>query len=108
LRARAFQRAYPPLPSAPAHPQVPLRAQYIRVLFSELTRILNHLLAVCCHALDVGACGAGAGRGAAAARRALQAPCARASCLLPPPCAAAVPAPTVRRLYFLPHNLQAR
>lgn len=35
--------------------QVPLRAQYIRVLFSEITRILNHLLAVCCHALDVGA-----------------------------------------------------
>src|SRR5690349_20821909 len=30
---------------------IPLRAQYIRVLFSELTRILNHLLAVCCHAL---------------------------------------------------------
>ena len=34
---------------------VPLRAQYIRVLFSEITRILNHLLAVSCHALDVGA-----------------------------------------------------
>jgi NADH:ubiquinone oxidoreductase subunit D len=35
--------------------QVPLRAQYIRVLFSEITRILNHLLAISCHALDVGA-----------------------------------------------------
>jgi NADH dehydrogenase (ubiquinone) Fe-S protein 2 len=34
---------------------VPLRAQYIRVLFSEITRLLNHLLAVTCHALDVGA-----------------------------------------------------
>jgi NADH dehydrogenase (ubiquinone) Fe-S protein 2 len=34
---------------------VPKRAQYIRVLFSEITRILNHLLAVTCHALDVGA-----------------------------------------------------
>ena len=34
---------------------VPTRAQYIRVLFLELTRLLNHLLAVCCHALDVGA-----------------------------------------------------
>jgi len=34
---------------------VPLRAQYIRVLFSELTRCLNHLLAVVCHAMDVGA-----------------------------------------------------
>ena len=34
---------------------VPLRAQYIRVLFSEITRILNHLLGLSCHALDVGA-----------------------------------------------------
>jgi len=33
--------------------QVPLRAQYIRVLFAEITRILNHLLAVGCHAMDV-------------------------------------------------------
>ena len=35
--------------------QVPLRAQYIRVLFAEITRILNHLLAVSTHAMDVGA-----------------------------------------------------
>ena len=35
--------------------QVPLRAQYIRVLFSEITRLLNHLLALTTHALDVGA-----------------------------------------------------
>jgi NADH dehydrogenase (ubiquinone) Fe-S protein 2 len=34
---------------------VPKRASYIRVLFSEITRILNHLLAVSTHALDVGA-----------------------------------------------------
>ena len=34
---------------------VPLRAQYIRVIFLEITRILNHILAVACHALDVGA-----------------------------------------------------
>ena len=34
---------------------VPKRAQFIRVLFAELTRILNHLLAVGCHAMDVGA-----------------------------------------------------
>ena len=35
--------------------KVPKRAQYIRVLFLEITRILNHLLAVGCHAMDVGA-----------------------------------------------------
>jgi len=35
--------------------KVPLRAQYIRVLFSEITRILNHLLAITTHALDIGA-----------------------------------------------------
>jgi len=35
--------------------QIPKRAQYIRVIFCELTRILNHLLAVGCHAMDVGA-----------------------------------------------------
>jgi len=35
--------------------KIPLRAQYIRVLFCEITRILNHLLAVSTHALDVGA-----------------------------------------------------
>ena len=35
--------------------EVPERAQYIRVLFSEITRILNHLLAIGCHALDIGA-----------------------------------------------------
>jgi NADH dehydrogenase (ubiquinone) Fe-S protein 2 len=34
---------------------IPLRAKYIRVLFSEITRILNHLLALTCHSLDVGA-----------------------------------------------------
>lgn len=35
--------------------EVPLRAQYIRVLFSEITRLLNHLIALNTHALDVGA-----------------------------------------------------
>ncbi len=35
--------------------EVPERGQYIRVLFSEITRILNHLLNVTTFALDVGA-----------------------------------------------------
>jgi NADH dehydrogenase (ubiquinone) Fe-S protein 2 len=35
--------------------KIPKRAQYIRVIFLEITRILNHLLAVGCHAMDVGA-----------------------------------------------------
>lgn len=34
---------------------VPLRAKYIRVLFAEITRILNHIMGVGTHALDVGA-----------------------------------------------------
>lgn len=35
--------------------KIPRRSQIIRVLFLEITRILNHLLAVGCHAMDVGA-----------------------------------------------------
>ena len=34
---------------------VPRRAQFIRVLFSEITRILNHLMSVTTHAIDIGA-----------------------------------------------------
>ena len=35
--------------------KVPFRSKVIRVLFCEITRILNHLLALTTHALDVGA-----------------------------------------------------
>lgn len=35
--------------------QVPERAQWIRVLFGELTRIQNHIMGIGTHALDIGA-----------------------------------------------------
>lgn len=35
--------------------KIPQRAKYIRVLFCEITRILNHLMSLTTHALDVGA-----------------------------------------------------
>lgn len=35
--------------------QAPLRAQYIRVMFDEITRILNHLMWLGAHGLDIGA-----------------------------------------------------
>jgi NADH dehydrogenase (ubiquinone) Fe-S protein 2 len=38
-----------------ANIKIPRRAQVTRVLFLEITRVLNHLLAVGCHAMDVGA-----------------------------------------------------
>jgi NADH dehydrogenase (ubiquinone) Fe-S protein 2 len=34
---------------------VPINISYIRVIFLEITRILNHLMAITTHALDVGA-----------------------------------------------------
>ena len=35
--------------------EVPMRAQYIRVMFDEITRILNHLMWLGAHGLDIGA-----------------------------------------------------
>nr|YP_209577.1 NADH dehydrogenase subunit 7 [Heterostelium pallidum]AAU00592.1 NADH dehydrogenase subunit 7 [Heterostelium pallidum] len=35
--------------------EVPVRAKVIRILFSEITRVLNHILATTTHAMDVGA-----------------------------------------------------
>ncbi len=35
--------------------EIPVRAQYIRVMFDEITRILNHCLWLGAHALDIGA-----------------------------------------------------
>lgn len=35
--------------------KISARSQYIRIFFLEITRILNHILAIACHALDVGA-----------------------------------------------------
>jgi NADH dehydrogenase (ubiquinone) Fe-S protein 2 len=34
---------------------VPIRAQIIRVIFAEITRILNHIMGLTTHALDIGA-----------------------------------------------------
>ena len=36
------------------HNDILLPVKYLRILFDELTRILNHMLAVACHALDIG------------------------------------------------------
>lgn len=37
--------------------KVPIRAQYIRVMFDEITRLLNHLMWIGAHSLDMGAMG---------------------------------------------------
>jgi NADH:ubiquinone oxidoreductase subunit D len=37
------------------HSNMPRRSQYIRVMFSEITRIMNHLMSLTTHAMDVGA-----------------------------------------------------
>lgn len=34
---------------------IPIRAKYLRTMFGEITRLLNHIMGICTHALDVGA-----------------------------------------------------
>ena len=51
----AQEHAYSTIIEKLAGISVPLRAQYIRVLFLEITRILNHIMSLTTHALDVGA-----------------------------------------------------
>jgi len=51
----ASEHAYSQLVEKALDIEVPLRAQWIRVLFLEITRILNHIMAVTTHAIDVGA-----------------------------------------------------
>jgi len=51
----AQEHAYSLAVECLASVNVPIRAQYVRMLFSEITRLLNHLLALTTHALDVGA-----------------------------------------------------
>jgi NADH dehydrogenase (ubiquinone) Fe-S protein 2 len=35
--------------------EIPARAKWIRTMFGEITRILNHLMSILSHAMDVGA-----------------------------------------------------
>lgn len=51
----AQEQAYSLAVESLLHTSIPFRAQYIRVIFSEITRILNHLMALTTHAMDVGA-----------------------------------------------------
>ena len=51
----AQEHAYSSAVEKLSNREVPYRAQYIRVLFSEITRISNHSLALTTHAMDVGA-----------------------------------------------------
>nr|YP_492627.1 NADH dehydrogenase subunit 7 [Dictyostelium citrinum]Q2LCR5.1 RecName: Full=NADH-ubiquinone oxidoreductase 49 kDa subunit; AltName: Full=NADH dehydrogenase subunit 7 [Dictyostelium citrinum]ABC60378.1 NADH dehydrogenase subunit 7 [Dictyostelium citrinum] len=49
----AVERLY--LDSLDIELEIPQRAKVIRVLFSEITRVLNHIMATTTHAMDVGA-----------------------------------------------------
>jgi len=55
VSAMAQEQAYALCVESLLNIDIPLRAQYIRVLFSEISRLLNHLLALTTHAIDVGA-----------------------------------------------------
>jgi len=51
----AQEQAFSLIVESLIHCNIPFRAKIIRVLFCEITRVLNHLLALTTHALDVGA-----------------------------------------------------
>ena len=51
----AQEHAYPLAVEKLFNYQITKRAQYIRMLFLEITRILNHIMSLTTHALDVGA-----------------------------------------------------
>jgi len=51
----AQEQAYSLAVEQLADVEVPLRGMYIRILYAEITRILNHILALTTHAMDVGA-----------------------------------------------------
>jgi NADH dehydrogenase (ubiquinone) Fe-S protein 2 len=49
------EQAYSLTVEALMNVDIPIRAKYIRTMFGEITRLLNHIMAVATHALDVGA-----------------------------------------------------
>jgi len=51
----AQEHAYSIIIEKSLNSRIPHRAKYIRVLFLEITRILNHIMSLTTHALDVGA-----------------------------------------------------
>ncbi len=51
----ANEHAYALMVEKLVNSRIPLRAQYLRVLLDEITRILNHIMALTTHAMDVGA-----------------------------------------------------
>jgi len=51
----AYEHAYSVAIESLLNINVPIRAQYIRTIYLEISRLLNHLMSITTHALDVGA-----------------------------------------------------